>query len=563
MGGVSSDFGGPKGPPVCSSERDQSNEPSPAPFGPLLHDRRSSTQSQSTSLALDALVTQPAPLVWRMTLVASLSGLLFGYDTGYVASVLVGVGTDLGHPLSTGEMEWISGGASGGALIGTAMAGIAVDMVGRKVSMVLCDLLFVAGALMQVMASSVRVMVLGRVVVGLGVGLGSLCAPLYIGELSPGKFRGSLVVVNCLAITGGQLLAYAMGALLIGMDNGWRYVVLISTVPALAQLLALLRLPDTPRYLIMVRRFVAARAVLQEVYPTASDTLLDANVAELAGENHVWGNESPLLDQMLSSWKTLTRRGASRRALVIACSLQAIQQLCGFNALMYFSTTIFQMVGYTNATMVSCLVAGTNFLVTCVALVVIDRVGRRRIMLLSLPVMALCQLLCGLAFVCLDSDPHWHWVLLWAMVGFVASYAIGVGNVPWQQAELFPQDVRGLGSSLSTGVNWCGSLMVSMSFLSLMELLSPAGAFTLCAMVSILSCIFVWMAYPEMGGLTLEEVGLVLDRPLHEAVPYSLRLRVSRVNAAGGVGLASAARDVVSDTSMTIFERPLSEGSLV
>lgn len=503
--------------------------------------------SVSTSMQLDAQTTSPSSLVWRITLVASVSGLMFGYDTGYISSVLVSVGEDLdGKTLSTGQMELISAATSMGALLAATFGGVLVDLIGRKLTVILCDALFIIGALIQFLSWRVSSMVWGRLIMGVGVGIGSLCSPLYISELSPGKFRGSLVVVNCLAITGGQLIAYAIGALFSGVDHGWRVVVLISVIPSVLQMVATVFLPDTPRYLIMVRRFQEAREVLKKIYPNSSDELIESNIEELNSLNHMWSNEWSLLALISKTWNELVSIKSNRRALTIACGLQLIQQFSGFNALMYFSASIFKMVGYHNSTLVSCFIAGTNFLVTCIAILIIDKVGRRKILLWSLPMLMLSQLVCCVAFLNLDltldnSTNNWRWVLVYSMIAFVAFYAIGIGNVPWQQSELFPQNVRGLGSSMSTCCNWGGSMIISMSFLSLMELLTPSGTFLLFSMVTMLSWVFIYLTYPELGGLTLEEVEEILDKSFRDGIEYSLKLRENRV----------------------IWERPISNGSAI
>lgn len=537
-------------PPRSSLLNGHSNGSFPVPVGSLARNRRQSSMSVSTSVQLDAFATTPSVLVWQITLVASVSGLMFGYDTGYIASVLVNIGTDLdGKMLSTKQMEVISAATSMGALLAAMFAGVLVDLIGRKFTVILCDLLFIVGALVQFLSGRVSSMVLGRLIMGVGVGIGSLCSPLYISELSPGKFRGSLVVVNCLAITGGQLIAYAIGAWLSGVVNGWRMVVLISIVPSILQMVAISFLPDTPRYLIMVRRFEKAREVLKKIYPNSTDELIEANIEELNSMNNIWSNESGLLNQVSKSWDDLISIKSNKRALIIGCGLQLIQQFSGFNALMYFSASIFKMVGYENSTSVSCFIAGTNFITTCIAIVIIDKVGRRKILLCSLPLLMIAQLICAIAFIHLDLtmespeslSPIWRWVLVYSMIGFVAFYAIGIGNVPWQQSELFPQNVRGLGSSISTCCNWGGSMVISISFLSLMETLTPSGTFILFSTFTLASWIFIYLTYPELGGLTLEEVEEILDQSFKDGIDYSLKLRENRV----------------------IWERPMSDGSAI
>ncbi|GMM27807.1 Cin10 protein [Martiniozyma asiatica (nom. inval.)] len=493
--------------------------------------------SQSTSILLERQIGRPSYLVWSVTFIASISGFMFGYDTGYISSVLVTVGTDLeGIELSIHQKELISSATSFGALLTSFIAGLLADTIGRKFTILLCDLFFIIGAIMQVLTHHVSTMVIGRLIMGFGVGIGSLCAPLYISELAPGKFRGQLVVINCLAITGGQLIAYAIGAYFENIKFGWRIVVAISVIPCTIQFICTSLMPDTPRYLIMKERYWEAGLVLRRIYPDASPDLIEANVEELSQINKLWSNEMTPLGKLKSSWKDLFGIVSNRHGLIIACGLQAIQQFTGFNALMYFSASIFKMVGYDNSAGVSCFIAGTNFVTTCIALVAIDKIGRRRMLLLSLPFLCLSQLLCALAFHHLDFldkfnidnsqiSNIWRYLLFLSMMSFVATYAIGIGNVPWQQSELFPQKVRGLGSSFSTATNWFGSMFISAFFLSLMNLLSPKGTFILFSLITVGSWIFIWKCYPELGGLTLEEVETILEKPWDEAVTQSLKIK--------------------------------------
>jgi SP family myo-inositol transporter-like MFS transporter 13 len=473
--------------------------------------RLSSTATQSTSDALDALVETPTLMVWILTFVASISGFLFGYDTGYISSVLVSIGTDLGdRELTIKEREYITSATSFAALISSLFAGFLADIIGRKFTVIICDLLFIIGALIQFLTENVTNMIIGRFIMGLGVGIGSLCAPLYISELSPSKFRGRLVTLNCVAITGGQLIAYSIGAIFSDFKNGWRIIVAISLIPSFIQLISMLFLSDTPRYLIMKGKYNQAVEVLKKVYPNASDTLIHTNIEELQTLNNLWDKNETIISKFKDSWNELFSVDSNKRSLIIACGLQASQQFVGFNALMYFSSSIFEMVGFRNSTVVSCFIAGTNFITTIIALLIIDKIGRRKMLIYSIPLLFLSQLLCSLSFFNIEKN-NWKYILLFSLIAFVTFYSIGLGNVPWQQSELFSQKVRGLGSSLSTSTNWFGSMILSFCFLSLMTSISPSLTFLLFAFNTLLSFIFVYFLYPELSGLQLEQVQGLLD----------------------------------------------------
>ncbi|WOO84565.1 Myo-inositol transporter 1 [Vanrija pseudolonga] len=457
------------------------------------------------------------PFVWTLVCAASLSGLLFGYDTGVISGTLVSIRHDLGHALSTREKELVTSATTLGALLGGLVAGALSDYVGRKGVLGLANGVFITGALAQACAHALPLMVGGRFVVGLGVGLASCIAPLYIGELAPTRQRGRLVTINAVACTLGQVLAYGIGAVLESTHGGWRWMVGLGAVPALVQLGALIFLPESPRILLVRGDVPAVRGVLARVYPRASPHDVERKTAIMAA-----AVRQAVLAEHSTTWThraaSLIRVGANRRALVIGCGLQALQQLCGFNTLMYYSASIFASLGFKNATATGMVIALVNFAFTLVALRIIDPVGRRNTMLYTVPVMALALVLASAFFhqltlptdgVLVPGHPYPASLttpVLLSMLLFVAAYATGCGNIPWQQGELFRLDVRGLGTSVCTATNWSCNLLVAATFLSLMESASPAGAFLLYAGACAAGWVFCWALYPETSGLSLEEV---------------------------------------------------------
>jgi SP family myo-inositol transporter-like MFS transporter 13 len=226
----------------------------------------------------------------------------------------------------------------------------------------------------------------------------------------------------------------------------------------------------------------------------------------------------------------LIHNGGNRRALTIAMMLQALQQLCGFNSLMYFSGIIFSALAFSSPTLTSLTVAGTNFLFTLVAFGLIDKIGRRRILLYSIPVMIIALVLCACAFSFLDvsldkiqtppAQPDspdspgtvYPLVILFCLTIYTAAYAFGLGNVPWQQSELFPLNVRSLGSGLATATNWGSNFVVGLTFLPMMKWMSPTWTFAVYALVCAVGWFAVRKIYPEMSGFGLEDVkGLLAD----------------------------------------------------
>ncbi|ODV86714.1 hypothetical protein CANARDRAFT_6289 [[Candida] arabinofermentans NRRL YB-2248] len=474
-----------------------------------------------TSMLMTADSSKPTLMVIVLTMLTSISGFMFGYDTGYISSALVAIGDDFGKELTYGQQQLITAATSLGALLTSIFAGTFADVVGRKPVVMFSNILFVIGAVIQCAAQTVWTMISGRFVMGFGVGIGSLIAPLYISELAPSKFRGRLVILNCLGITGGQLIAYGIGAGLDHVNNGWRIVVGLSMIPPVVQLIAFVFLPETPRFLIMKNRIEKAAKVITKTHIGATPELIDIKIQEIQRLNEAIPGDT-VLQKLWNSIKEIHMVPSNFRALVIACGLQGIQQFTGFNSLMYFSSTIFKAIGFDNSTAVSIIVSGTNFIMTVVAFFIIDRVGRRRILMFALPVMMAFLVLNAIAFHYVDikfangsaivrSDvSSWGIVIIVAMIGFVASYAVGIGNVPWQQSELFPQSVRGLGASYATATNWSGSLVISATFLTMLENITPTGTFALFAALTFFSIIFVYLCYPELSNLELEETQKIL-----------------------------------------------------
>lgn len=455
----------------------------------------------------------PGVFVQALTVAAGISGLLFGYDTGVISATLVSIGDSLSNrPLTSMDKSIITSAVALFALVASPLSSILADRLGRKRVILYADVLFIAGALVQALCSTVPLMVAGRCIVGAGVGAASFVVPLYIAEVAPASHRGKLVTTNVLFITLGQMVAYIVGWLLsayAAKETGWRWMVGLGAAPAALQGAIIVLMPETPRWLVKVGHPEEARLVMRRVEP-ASMADADAMVAEMEAEvREEAGNGSWSL-----AWRELVGEARNRRALTLACLLQGLQQLCGFNSLMYYSATIFALVGFTSPTLTALTVAVTNFAMTLVALGIIDRVGRRRILLWSMPGMMLGLVAAAAGFSILQLEPKTvekagqggpARLILASIMVYVAAYALGLGNVPWMQSELFPLTVRSVGSGVATATNWTANFVVGLTFLPMMETLSPAWTMTTYAVVCCVGYLLVWRIYPETAGLSLEE----------------------------------------------------------
>ncbi|KAH9077811.1 general substrate transporter [Lactarius deliciosus] len=447
--------------------------------------------------------------VWSLVFCSSISGLLFGYDTGVVSGALVSIGSDLGpESLSNLQKELITSATTLGALLGSLAAGILSDAVGRRPVLGLADILFIAGAIGQAICHTVWAMIGTRFLIGWGVGIAACVAPIYIQELSPTRLRGRMVVINVVAITFGQVVAYGIDAGFANVHGGWRWMVGLGTIPAALQLIFLFFLPESPRILLRRGHVGQAHGVMSKIYAHASADQIDfkVKVLQAAVKQSV---EIVQTTTFLERFRSILFVPVNRRALKRQLSpahFSFAQQACGFNTLMYYSATLFKEIGFNQPTAVGLIISGTNFLFTLFALKYIDIIGRRRILLWSMPGMVFGLVLASVAFhfltrntgnVLVDGTRYshgWSGVVLFSMIAFVASYATGIGNVPWQQGELFSLEVN---------------LLIGATYLSLMAHITPSGAFGFYAALCALSYTFVVFCFPETAGLSLEEVRMV------------------------------------------------------
>lgn len=480
----------------------------------------------------------PSLFVYLLTLSAGISGLLFGYDTGVISATLVTIDQSLsGRPLTSLDKSIITSSTALFALLVSPFSSHIADAFGRRRVILLADGLFVAGAVLQACSATVWAMVAGRAIVGAAVGAASFVVPLYIAELAPAAHRGRLVTVNILFVTLGQMVAYVVGWLFAEYGSGgtgWRWMVGLGALPAVVQTVFVLFMPETPRWLVKAGYRDQARAVVRSVAGGNAEAVAEVEATlknielEVREEEEARRLSGRRRSDGPSGWvgplEELFAVKRNRRALAIACLLQGLQQLCGFNCLMYFSSTIFALLGFTIPTLTSLVVAVTNFIFTVAALLLVDVVGRRRILLYSIPFMVTGLLLSayGFEYVRLSSgtsgaaqaapaEQHAALIILFSIMIYVAAYALGLGNVPWMQSELFSLNVRSAGSGIATATNWGSNFVVGLTFLPLMDVLTPPWTFALYALICTLGYVLVWKCYPETTGLSLEEAASLLE----------------------------------------------------
>jgi MFS transporter, SP family, galactose:H+ symporter len=433
--------------------------------------------------------------------VAALGGLLFGYDTGVISGALLFIRQVMSlSPTMQGVVVAI---ALAGAAIGAATAGYLSDRYGRRIVILGAGLLFIAGALISAVAQGVIVLVIGRFLVGLAIGVASMLTPLYLAEISPARVRGAIVSLNQLCITGGILVSYLVGFALASASDGWRWMLALGALPGVILAAGMLVLPESPRWLAGRGRLPDANAVLQHLRGTAdvSDEL-NALRTDLAHEGRQLAGASELLSPRL------------RRPLIIGIGLAMFQQITGINTVIYFAPTIFQSAGLSSAATSILATAGVgavNVIMTIVSIRLIDRLGRRQLLFWSLGGMGVTLFVLAGAFFS-GASGQLAWVAVASVAAFVGFFAIGLGPVFWLLiAEIFPLAVRGRAMSLATVANWSFNLIVSATFLNLVGAVGSAGAFLVYGVLSLVALVFIALVVPETKGRSLEQIEAALD----------------------------------------------------
>lgn len=359
--------------------------------------------------------------------------------------------------------------------------------------------------------------------------------PLYIAEIAPTKVRGRLIGLNNMSITGGQVISYGIGAAFAHVGGGWRYMVGLGALPAIILAALLPFCPESPRQLIFHGRLQEAEAVLLKIYKGASIEQVRAKVALIAAACE----EAKELNEG-SRWmkiKQLHTNPANLRALVCACGLMVISQMSGFNTLMYYSSTLFALVGFSNPVAVGLVVAGTNFVMTWVNMMTVDPIGRRRVLVSTVWGMSAGLLAVAIAFSFIPVNTETleleatsvsapAIVVLVFIIWFVFFYGVSVGNTAWMSTDFFPMEVRAMGTMWLTCSCWGSNIIVSSTFLSMMKGMTPSGAFGFYAAICGLGWVLIILFYPEVSGLTLEEIGDVFKSK--NPVKFARNLRRER-----------------------------------
>jgi SP family galactose:H+ symporter-like MFS transporter len=434
--------------------------------------------------------------------IAGLAGLLFGYDTGIVAGALLTITPEFG--LNSLQAGLVVGAVPIGAVGGAWFASYGADKYGRRTLILISAAIFIAGAIVSAIAPDSFILIVSRVVIGAGIGVASAVAPVYISEVAPADMRGGLVTFFQLAVTIGILVAYLVGLAFTDLNEGWRWMLGLGAVPALILAIGILRLPRSPRWLMMQDDTEGAKSALEKVRPAGPEAI-DLEIQQIRDST---GPDT-------SRWSDL-KAPAVKAALLVGIGLAVLQQITGINTVIYYAPTIIQSTGVDSASsaiLASLGVGIINVLMTVVAMRLLDRAGRRTLLFIGVTGMSVSLFTLGLAFINGMPETVSTVMAIGSLMLFVSSFAISLGPIFWLlNAEVYPLAVRGKAAAAGTMTNWFFNFLVSVTFLSLIELLTETGAFWLYGSIGLVTLWFCWKFVPETKGKTLEQVDAIFER---------------------------------------------------
>ncbi len=427
--------------------------------------------------------------------VASLGGLLFGFDTGVISGALLFIKNDF--DLTPTMQGVVTSMVLIGAVLGAAFGGTPTDKLGRKPVIIVMAILFAVGSFLSAAATTVWMLLAARFLLGIAIGVASMLTPLYLSEVAPADKRGMVVSLNQFCITLGILLSYLVDYAFADVAGTWRWMLGIGAVPGVMLGLGMAFLPESPRWLSAQGRTQDAANVLRRLRGTHD---VDGELSGLKRdirEEHAGAS----LAALFSAPK-------ARVPLIVGIGLAVFQQITGINTVIYYAPSIFKEAGFESnsaAILATVGVGVVNVLMTVVALLLLDQAGRRKLLLVGLAIMAVCLVAITVAFSV--GTQVVGGITAVALAAYVGGFAIGLGPIFWLLiSEIFPLAYRGRGMSVASMANWGSNLIVALLFLDLIRLLTPAGTFGLFAVLTVAAIGFAWRFVPETTGRSLEDI---------------------------------------------------------
>jgi sugar porter (SP) family MFS transporter len=437
----------------------------------------------------------------RVSLIAGLGGILYGFDMGIIAAVLVFVRESFA--LSTHMEEIVVSVVLVGAMSGAIAGGSIADRIGRRSTLMWGGIIFLLGSLLAFWSPDVTILIVARGLLGIAIGFTSVTAPVYVSELAPPRSRGLLIGLYQFALTIGIVLADLVGYWLAG-QHAWRTMFGLGAVPAAFFLALIFMLPESPRWLFAQNRMAEVQSVLS--------SYTDAAGAKLLIEEIRTALAVPVEQRWSELWKP-----AVRTSLFIAVGFTVLQQVTGINTIIYYGPQIFALAGITSnksAIFATLLVAVTNMLATIIALVLVDRVGRKPLLYAGVSGMTACLVLLAYSFhtpTAFGAAPGLAATV--CLMVYITCFAFSMGPIAWiLVSEVFPLRVRGRGVAAASLGSGASNFLVSMTFLSLIHAAGSSVTFLIYAAFCILTLLFVRFIVPETAGRQLETISSEANR---------------------------------------------------
>lgn len=433
--------------------------------------------------------------IWKVSLIAGLGGILYGFDMGIIAAALIFVRTTFS--LSTRMEEVVVSVVLIGAMLGAVVGGIIADRMGRRFTLLWGGVIFIVGSLLAPLSPNVAVLVFARTLLGIAIGFTSVTAPVYVSELAPPQSRGMLIGCYQFALTVGIALANLVGYWLAG-EHAWRLMFGLGAIPAVFFFFLVLTVPESPRWLVAHGRSREAEDVLRSFTDESGTRLL------------LEGIRASLLTTVERRWSELWTP-AVRRALVIAVGFTVLQQVTGINTIIYYGPRIFSLAGIgsdKSAIFATLLVAVVNVLATIIALVLVDRVGRKPLLYYGVSGMTLSLLLLSYSF---HNEAAFGsslgLIATVCLMAYITCFAFSMGPIAWIiVAEVFPNRLRGRGVAAATLASGSSNFLVSLTFLSLIKTAGNSLTFAIYAGFCVVTLLFVRFVMPETKGRELESI---------------------------------------------------------
>ncbi len=434
--------------------------------------------------------------LYVVAIVASLGGLLSGFDTGVISGALLFINQT--WDLSDYTQGFLVSSVLIGAVIGAGTNGILADMFGRKKIIIATAVIFIIGSILCALAPNIYVLILSRILVGLAVGIVNFIVPLYLSEVAPKQMRGTLVSLYQWAITAGILFSYVINGAFASAVYNWRWMLFAGVAPGIVLLVGMSFLGDTPRWLVSKNRDEEAKKIYRKIEPSEN---ADVAVAEIKETLKTEGGSDKKI--RFKKWMIMP--------FVVGIGIMFAQICTGINTIIYYAPTIFKIAGFdsnANAIYATAGIGLINFLMTIIAIFFTDKLGRKPLLYVGLTGVMLSLLGLGCAFHFASIlGASLKWVAVGSLAFYIICFAFSLGPVGWIiVSEVFPLKIRGLAMSLCTVANFAFNFFVVGSFPVLINRVGGAYTFWMFAFVSLLCIIFVYFFVPETKGISLEQI---------------------------------------------------------